>query len=288
LRALFANLRARLVLLVEAISAQPVADDACPRHRVPEDKQLAFGLEVNPMQLYFIRHGQSANNALYDRTGSWSGRSHDPELTDIGKRQAEYLARFLRQANPGASTNGWDPHNVSGFDITHLYTSLMMRAVQTGSIVAEALGLPLIAWEDIHENGGLYVDDEETEEKIGQAGLNRAEFAARFPNLVLPDRLGEAGWWNRPPEDEEQWPIRARRFLSDLTVRHGSTNDRVAVISHGGFYRQFLLALLNAPVADGHWFLLNNTGITRIDFNEGNVGLVYANRVDFLPRDLIT
>jgi len=140
LRALFANLRARLVLLVEAISAQPVADDACPRHRVPEDKQLAFGLEVNPMQLYFIRHGQSANNALYDRTGSWSGRSHDPELTDIGKRQAEYLARFLRQANPGASTNGWDPHNVSGFDITHLYTSLMMRAVQTGSIVAEALG----------------------------------------------------------------------------------------------------------------------------------------------------
>ena len=240
------------------------------------------------MELYFIRHGQSANNALYDRTGSWQGRSHDPELTDIGKRQAEHLARFLRQANPGTATNGWDPHNVSGFGITHVYTSLMMRAVQTGSIVAEALGLPLMAWEDIHENGGLYVEYEGTEEKIGQAGPTRAELAARFPNLVLPARLGEAGWWNRPYEDEEIWSIRARRFLGDLTAKHGSTNDRVAAISHGGFYRQFLLAWLNAPITDGCWFALNNTGITRIDFYDGTIGLVYANRVDFIPRDLIT
>jgi 2,3-bisphosphoglycerate-dependent phosphoglycerate mutase len=240
------------------------------------------------MQLYFIRHGQSANNALYDRTGSWQGRSYDPELTDIGKQQAEYLARFLRQTNPGAATSDWDPHNVSGFGITHLYTSLMIRAVQTGSIVAKALELPLMAWEDVHETGGLYLDNEATVEKIGQAGPNRAQFAARFPNLMLPDQLGEAGWWNRPSEDEAQWPIRARRFLSDLTARHGSTNDRVAVISHGGFYRQALLGLLNAPPSDGYWFLLNNVGITRIDFSEGHVGLVYANRVDFLPRNLIT
>jgi 2,3-bisphosphoglycerate-dependent phosphoglycerate mutase len=240
------------------------------------------------MQLYFIRHGQSANNALYDRTGSWSGRNYDPELTDIGIRQAEYLARFLRHTYPGAATNDWDPHNVSGFGITHLYTSLMLRAVQTGSIVAEAVGLPFMAWEDIHENGGLYLDDEETDEKIGQAGPNRSEFAARFPSLVLPDRLGKTGWWNRPYEDEKQWPIRARRFLSDLTARHGSTHDRVAVISHGGFYQQTLLALLNAPAADGFWFALHNAGIARIDFNEGNVVLVYANRVDFLSRELIS
>lgn len=243
------------------------------------------------MQLYFIRHGQSANNALYDRTGSWQGRSHDPELTDAGKRQAEHLARFLSRRGAGAAPNGWDAHNTAGFGITHVYTSLMARAAQTGSIVAEALGLPLVAWEDIHENGGLYVEYEETEEKIGQAGPTRAEFEARFPSLVLPDWLGEAGWWSRPYEEEELWPIRARRFFGDLGTRHGSTNDRVVVISHGGFYRQFLLAWLNAPLTDGRWFALHNAGITRIDFSdffEGTIGLVYANRVDFLPRDLIT
>ena len=45
-RALFADLRARLVPLVDAITARPPADDACLRQRAPEDRQLAFGLEV--------------------------------------------------------------------------------------------------------------------------------------------------------------------------------------------------------------------------------------------------
>jgi len=240
------------------------------------------------MQLYFIRHGQSTNNALYDRTGSWQGRSHDPELTDVGKQQAEHLARLLKQPGPGAAPNGWDAHNTAGFGITHVYTSLMVRAVETGSKVVEALGLPLVAWEDIHENGGLYHDDEQTQQKIGQAGPNRAEFEARFPRLVLPDWLDETGWWSRPYEEEDLWPVRARRFFSDLIARHGATHDRVAVISHGGFYRQFLLAWLNAPPTDVYWFLLNNVGLTRIDFYEGSIGMVYANRVDFLPAALLT
>ncbi len=33
------------------------------------------------MQLYFIRHAQSANNRLYDETGTWNGRDTDPDLT---------------------------------------------------------------------------------------------------------------------------------------------------------------------------------------------------------------
>ena len=49
------------------------------------------------MQFYFIRHGQSENNALWERTGSSEGRSEDPELTALGHRQAKRLAQFLRQ-----------------------------------------------------------------------------------------------------------------------------------------------------------------------------------------------
>jgi len=45
-RNLFSELRRRLVPLVQAITAQPVADDACLRQRFPEDEQLAFGVEV--------------------------------------------------------------------------------------------------------------------------------------------------------------------------------------------------------------------------------------------------
>ncbi len=42
------------------------------------------------MQLYIIRHGQSFNNALWDRTGGGNGRLPDPHLTEIGQQQAEH------------------------------------------------------------------------------------------------------------------------------------------------------------------------------------------------------
>ncbi len=46
LRPLFAESRRELVPLVQAIAAQPVADDSCLRQDFPEEKQLAFGRQV--------------------------------------------------------------------------------------------------------------------------------------------------------------------------------------------------------------------------------------------------
>jgi carboxypeptidase Taq len=43
-RAVFTELRAALLPIVRAITAQPVADDSCLRQTFPEQKQLAFGL----------------------------------------------------------------------------------------------------------------------------------------------------------------------------------------------------------------------------------------------------
>ncbi|MEW5719039.1 MAG: phosphoglycerate mutase family protein, partial [Chloroflexota bacterium] len=82
------------------------------------------------MQFYFVRHGQSANNLLYDTTGASDGRSEDPALTALGRRQAEILARFMKQ-NDAAFRLSFDRQNLGGFGITHLYTSLMVRAVAT-------------------------------------------------------------------------------------------------------------------------------------------------------------
>jgi len=225
------------------------------------------------MQFYFIRHGQSENNALWLRTGSEEGRSDDPGLTDLGRRQTEALARFLVTADLG---------------ITHLYTSLMIRAVATGAILAEALGLPLVAWEDLHEVGGIYLEDKATGERVGRAGANRAYFAAHYPGLILPDSVTEAGWWNRPFEEREQRPARARRFWTGLKARHGHTDDRVAVISHGGFYNHLLAVLLDMPTREGYWFVLHNTALSRIDFPGERVELVYLNRTDHLPPDWLT
>jgi carboxypeptidase Taq len=46
LRSLFAQLRRELVPLVQAVTAQPPADDACLKQHYPHADQLAFGLDV--------------------------------------------------------------------------------------------------------------------------------------------------------------------------------------------------------------------------------------------------
>ncbi|HZY43001.1 MAG TPA: histidine phosphatase family protein [Anaerolineae bacterium] len=245
------------------------------------------------MQFYFIRHAQSVNNALYDQTGSWNSRNEDPELTDTGRQQAQHLAQFIVQADVNFDPSQRNDANRFGFSFTHIYTSLMLRAVSTGTPLADALGLPLVAWVDAHETGGIFLDDEVTGKPIGLPGKTRADFEAHFPNLVLPAELDHTGWWNRPFETDEERLVRARRFLTELLARHGSTDDRVAVISHGGFYNRFIRALLNwtPPAGEwptGTWFDVNNASISRFDVRGDGLRIVYLNRTDHLPSGLIT
>lgn len=240
------------------------------------------------MQLYFIRHGQSENNALYMQSGSFDGRSEDPELTVLGHQQAKKLSDFLRVSEPSRHADDRDLYRPVGFGITHLYCSLMVRAAATGTCIADTLGLPLVAWEDAHEGRGIYLPDQETGERIGMAGHNRAYFEQHYPDLILPDTLGAAGWWNRPAETQEKTLQRAQRFFDDLRERHGDTDDRVAVVSHGGFYNYLMYTILNIPVQIDYWFHLNNAAISRISFRAGGIDLIYLNRFDFLPVEMIT
>jgi len=237
------------------------------------------------MQFYFIRHAQSFNNALWIETGSSDGRSADPELSENGQVQAKLLAKYLSTALPTIpqEKNGDQDH--TGFGITHIYSSLMVRALQTGSMLAKALNLPLVGWKDAHECGGIYQKNPETEERIGLPGFGRNDLLRRFPDLVLPDSIDDSGWWNRPFEEREERLPRAQRFLQTLFARHGGTQDRVAVVSHFGFYNYFMSALLKIPETSEILFVINNTGITRIDFDEEFSRLIYANRTDFLPLD---
>lgn len=247
------------------------------------------------MQLYFIRHAESENNALYARTGSWIGRKPDPSLTDTGREQALRLADYLARNHRPEPNGDPDIHNHQGYHLTHLYCSLMERSVLTGMALAEALGLPLIAWEEIHEHGGIFDRDETTEEPIGLPGRNRAELLDRFPVLGVPEHVQEKGWWNRPFERWEDMSARAEQFLHALLDKHGDTEDQVAIISHGGFYQAFLGAIVGMPLPrTGRetiprvWFAINNTAISRIDFTKRGANPTYLNRVDHLPVELVT
>lgn len=242
------------------------------------------------MELYLVRHGQSENNLLWDNTNSSHGRHEDPALTPLGRKQAELVARYLSGPYVPDAPFAQRRQNRNGFGITHIYASLMDRAVATGSYIARALNLPLRAWEDLHEGGGIYLENSETGEREGRPGKHRAYFLENYPELQLAEGVHETGWWNRPAETKTDIAVRARRVYEALLARHGATGDRVAAITHGEFYTYLIGAMFNlpSPIEARYWFPLNNTAVTRIDFEEGHVVPVYTNRAEFLPPELLT
>lgn len=240
------------------------------------------------MQIYYIRHGQSTNNELWERDLLPTGRSQDPELTEIGHRQAQHVAQYLSHQETPSHVARYDPKNVTGFDITHLYCSPMIRAFHTAAYIAQALELPLVVCKDLHELGGIYLDDPVSGEPVGLAGKPRSYFLEYYPNIVLPDELKDDGWWNRPFEERSERPERAARVLACLVSLHGGTKDRVALVSHAGLYTHLMRQIVSASERDDLHFVLDNVGITRINFEDDSTIVVYTNRTDFLPDHLHT
>jgi 2,3-bisphosphoglycerate-dependent phosphoglycerate mutase len=240
------------------------------------------------MQLYFIRHGQSSNNALYESTGSNLGRCEDPLLTPLGVQQASVLAEFLADKHTQKPVTTRNLHNQDGYHFSHIYTSPMVRAVATASILAEALKKPLTCWIDLHEAGGIFLEDHERGVLNGLPGKDKGYFSKHFANLILPEDFNERGWWSRPFEPYTERPARARRVLEKLQMVHGGKDDSVVFVSHGGFYNHILDALLGLPADDIIYFRLFNTGITRIDFEPDRTVLAYQNRINHLPVKLVT
>jgi 2,3-bisphosphoglycerate-dependent phosphoglycerate mutase len=246
------------------------------------------------MELFFIRHGQSINNANWDSADYQE--SPDPILTEIGHEQARILAAFLEKNQTITMEKDWNIQNRYGFGLTHLYTSLMERAASTAAPIAQALDIPLVAWKEIHEEGGIYSRGDKSNVQ-GLPGRPRSFFMESFRAITLPDDLDETGWWNRPYEAEEERQPRADQVLAELLARHrdrkGQPEHRVAFVSHGGFFMRLMCAMLRLPwrqAAHGlrSWFVLNNCSISRFDIFNEELSIAYLNRTDFLPDHLIT
>jgi 2,3-bisphosphoglycerate-dependent phosphoglycerate mutase len=246
------------------------------------------------MELYFIRHGQSVNNANWDNPAF--EENPDPPLTENGYEQARLLAEFLKKHQTITNDKEWNIQNRYGFGLTHIYTSLMERAAFTAAPTAQALDIPLIAWKDIHEEGGIYSRGDKSN-VTGLSGRPRSFFMENFRTLTLPDDLDETGWWNRPYEADEERQPRADQVLAKLLARHkdrkGQPEHRVAFVSHGGFFMRLMCAMLKLPwrqAAHGlrSWFALNNCSISRFDIFGDELSVAYLNRTDHLPDHLIT
>jgi 2,3-bisphosphoglycerate-dependent phosphoglycerate mutase len=240
------------------------------------------------MELYIIRHAQSTNNALIDQRT----RVADPPLTELGQHQAQLLARYLATTTDpadlpaitmGQRRNG---RRGPGYHIDRLYCSPMWRSLQTIQPIADALGLKPEIWVPIHEVGGIFLEDETG--IVGYGGKTRSELLATFPGYAIPGEITEAGWWTGGLEEELARDLRAIRVATQL---HGwaASDERIAIVSHGGFINRLLKVLFNLPTGRLVFYEHYNTAVTRIVFNaDGHLTANYINRVDHLPPDMLT
>jgi 2,3-bisphosphoglycerate-dependent phosphoglycerate mutase len=224
-------------------------------------------------RLYLVRHAQSENNVIWDGSDDHPNRRPDPEITELGHRQAQALGEHLAHPRAEPRQHPFADTEQAHFGLTHVYCSLMTRSILTGEYIAQACGLKLEALPDIFEKHGIY-DVDANGNLQGLPGPGREYFEQRFDNLELPDELNDDGWWNRP--------------LSN-------SDDCIAMVAHGDFIDQFVNELMGVvrhqPNYDNHWvanWTFHNTSISRIDFVDGSSNVVYTNRIDHLPNDLVT
>lgn len=240
------------------------------------------------MRLFFIRHGQSQNNALWTRKGSEVDRVPDPNITEIGQRQLEATASFLDFCLTTDISSGTDPSCEYEAGNVVLYCSLMTRAIQSGTIISQRLNIPLYGHLNIHENGGIYQDDFETGGRLGEKGLSRDEVSRKFPHLLLPAGMNPDGWWSRPFEERELRRDRAKRVLNEIQETYGSSTDTILFVSHAGFYNYFMREVLGMEHDTQAWFEFFNGAVTLLNFDNGSINVFYSNRFDFMPLEIVT
>jgi 2,3-bisphosphoglycerate-dependent phosphoglycerate mutase len=245
-------------------------------------------LQLRVMELFIIRHAQSYNNTLTDQRD----RVVDPPLTKVGRRQAQLVGEFTAHGQdtdfhrPGIETIS---ANGRGLALTRLYCSAMLRALDTAQAIGRETHLRPQVWIDIHEEGGMWLDHGDAG-IVGYPGMTRAEISAQFPECTLPEAISESGWWTLGQEELTPFRARAERVAAELReMAMAAADERIAIVTHGGFGAQLLKAIFAVPPDQNLFFYHNNTGITKVRYrSDGRISMRYQNRLSHLPPELAT
>jgi len=175
------------------------------------------------MKIYFVRHGESVANLL--REFSNSGVKHP--LTEKGVEQARELAQTL-----------------TGIPFEIIYSSPVLRAMQTAQILAEKLSAPVEVTEALREwSVGIY---EGTTDLKGWELHHRVQtdwFFNDKPKSKMP------GGENLNEIQERFVP-----FIEGLIARYRDTDRNILCVAHGGLCLAMLPVIFknvdHASVAD--------------------------------------
>jgi len=203
------------------------------------------------MDLIIVRHGQSTGNITKDDVP-------DGELTPLGRKQAQEVA--TRLANEG---------------VTHVLASPLIRALATGSAIAEAAGVERVeVWPELQEHRTSV-----------HRGFGRHELLRDFPRAFFPAGV-EADGWDHGGETYQVTFERADAAIARLRDRF-SPQERVAVATHATFANYLLRSILRMPPAASVWFTMNNCGITRVQFAKPPLRTEFEFLFDHADADIL-
>ncbi|OKP99001.1 histidine phosphatase family protein [Paenibacillus sp. P46E] len=171
-----------------------------------------------------IRHGST----LWNKEGRIQGHTDNP-LDEEGLRQAAAIAERLRGEE-------WD----------YLYSSDLLRAVQTAEVISERLGIPVTGLvPGIREMNGGLIEGTTEDERVERWG---------------------SGWKSidMELESDKSGQERGSRAIEEIAARH--PGKKILVVSHGAILRSTLRRLV--PGLDVT-VLLKNTSITHV-VKDGN------------------
>ena len=195
-------------------------------------------------RVLLIRHGQSQGNAEQ----RFGGHSATP-LSDLGVAQAEATARALEAEG-----------------LTAIYSSDLLRAVQTAEPLAQKTGLTIRKSEAFRERNVGHMEGLTFEEAAEQYSDEYAALLRRDFEHVL---LGG--------ESYRHLLDRAGRELdAAINIHRGGT---IAVFSHTGticILALHLMGALDAPNLRPVWISSSNCGITRFHLDHGGLIRVRA------------
>jgi len=184
--------------------------------------------------LYLIRHGQSAGNA----EGRFGGHGPTP-LSDLGVKQAERTAKALAKEG-----------------INVIYSSDLIRAVQTAEPLAKLLDIPINTSEAFRErNVGVL------------QGLTFDESRQNYPQdyYALINRN-----INHVITDGESYRQLLRRITGELRIiLRTHQREKVAIFSHTGaicYLTLFLLGAIHRGTKTTPWIITSNCGINHFEF----------------------
>lgn len=197
------------------------------------------------MKLLLIRHGESEADILKVH----EGRADFP-LTARGQAQAQAMGQWV----------------AAHYQPAVLYTSTLIRAMQTAQALATCCGLVPHPEDDLRElDNGLL------------AGLPFEEAAQRYPavpNLPMHEARYEM-------ESMLGFRFRAERMLSRL-LSENAADAVVAVVSHGGTLSQLQRALAGVPVGSELSFATGDTGIHLWQIDRTKRRILFLNRLEHL------